>query len=114
APTMAQILRSAQDFGSRLPPQTSVTQVFSDFGKDSGYNRPSPRTLDTMRTRIPLLYLILAVLLVISVVPVWLFGTKVVSISRDKLKTNEMLLQNTITRSLSEDVAQRISNLRLM
>ena len=67
-----------------------------------------------MRTRIPLLYLILAVLLVISVVPVWLFGTKVVSISRDKLKTNEMLLQNTITRSLSEDVAQRISNLRLM
>src|SRR3954471_11324119 len=74
----------------------------------------SPGTLDTMRTRIPLLYLILAVLLVISVVPVWLFGTKVVSISRDKLKTNEMLLQNTITRSLSEDVAQRISNLRLM
>ena len=67
-----------------------------------------------MRTRIPLLYLILAVLLVISVVPVWLFGTKVVSISRDKLKTNEMLLQNTVTRSLSEDVAQRISNLRLM
>jgi len=67
-----------------------------------------------MRTRIPLLYLILAVLLVISVVPVWLFGTKVVSISRDKLKTNEMLLQNTITRSLSEDVGQRLSNLRLM
>jgi HD-GYP domain-containing protein (c-di-GMP phosphodiesterase class II) len=67
-----------------------------------------------MRTRIPLLYLILAVLLVISVVPVWLFGTKVVSISKDKLKTNEMLLQNTITRSLSEDVGQRLNNLRLM
>jgi hypothetical protein len=67
-----------------------------------------------MRTRIPLLYLILAVLLVISVVPVWLFGTKVVSISKDKLKTNEMLLQNTITRSLGEDVGQRLNNLRLM
>ncbi|MFL6300159.1 MAG: HD domain-containing phosphohydrolase [Terriglobales bacterium] len=67
-----------------------------------------------MRTRVPLLYLILAVLLVISVVPVWLFGTKVVSISKDKLKTNEMLLQNTITRSLSEDVGQRLNNLRLM
>jgi len=53
-----------------------------------------------MRTRIPLLYLILAVLLVISVVPVWWFGQQVVGISRDKLKTNEMLLQNTITRSL--------------
>jgi len=67
-----------------------------------------------MRTRVPLLYLILAVLLVISVVPVWLFGTKVVSISKDKLKTNEMLLQNTITRSLGEDVGQRLNNLRLM
>ncbi len=67
-----------------------------------------------MRTRIPLLYLILAVLLVISVVPVWWFGQQVVGISRDKLKTNEMLLQNTITRSLGEDVGQRLKNLRLM
>jgi len=67
-----------------------------------------------MRTRIPLLYLILAILLVISVVPVWWFGRQVVGISRDKLKTNEMLLQNTITRSLGEDVGQRLKNLRLM
>jgi HD-GYP domain-containing protein (c-di-GMP phosphodiesterase class II) len=67
-----------------------------------------------MRTRIPLLYLILAVLLVISVVPVWWFGQQVVGISRDKLKTNEMLLQNTITRSLGEDLGQRLKNLRLM
>jgi len=67
-----------------------------------------------MRTRIPLLYLILAILLVISVVPVWWFVRQVVGISRDKLKTNEMLLQNTITRSLGEDVGQRLKNLRLM
>jgi HD-GYP domain-containing protein (c-di-GMP phosphodiesterase class II) len=67
-----------------------------------------------MRTRVPLLYLILAVLLVISVVPVWWFGQQVVGISRDTLKTNEMLLENTITRSLSDDVGQRINNLRLM
>src|SRR5256885_1479377 len=67
-----------------------------------------------MRTRIPLLYLILAVLLVISVVPVWWFGQQVVGISRDTLKTNEMLLQNTITRSLSDDLGQRVNNLRLM
>ena len=67
-----------------------------------------------MRTRVPLLYLILAVLLVISVVPIWWFGQQVVGISRDTLKTNEMLLQNTITRSLSDDVGQRVNNLRLM
>jgi hypothetical protein len=67
-----------------------------------------------MRTRVPLIYLILAVLLVISVVPIWWFGQQVVGISRDTLKTNEMLLENTITRSLSDDVGQRINNLRLM
>jgi HD-GYP domain-containing protein (c-di-GMP phosphodiesterase class II) len=67
-----------------------------------------------MRTRIPLIYLILAVLLVISVVPIWWFGQQVVGISRDTLKTNEMLLQNTITRSLSDDLGQRVNNLRLM
>ena len=67
-----------------------------------------------MRTRVPLLYLILAVLLVISAVPIWWFGQQVVGISRDTLKTNEMLLQNTITRSLSDDVGQRVNNLRLM
>jgi HD-GYP domain-containing protein (c-di-GMP phosphodiesterase class II) len=67
-----------------------------------------------MRTRIPLLYIILGVLILISVVPVWFFGTQVVGISRDQLQTNEKLLENTITRSLSEDIGQRLSNLRLM
>src|SRR5579871_6162580 len=65
-------------------------------------------------SRIPISYLILSVLLLVSVVPMYFYATQVVSINRDRLKTNEMLLQNTITRSLSDDIAQRQSNLQAM
>ena len=61
--------------------------------------------------RIPILYLILGVLILVSVVPLYFYGVIVVGINRDQLKTNEMILQNTITRSLSEDIAHRQANL---
>jgi putative nucleotidyltransferase with HDIG domain len=62
--------------------------------------------------RIPILYLMLAVLTVISVVPLYFYSSVVVGTNRDRLKTNEMLLENTITRTLAGDIAQRQSNLR--
>ena len=61
--------------------------------------------------RIPILYSILAILIVVGVVPIY-FYTKVVQINRDQLVTNERLLQNTITRSLADDITQRQINLR--
>ncbi|HET8668023.1 MAG TPA: hypothetical protein VFM10_08590, partial [Terriglobales bacterium] len=64
--------------------------------------------------RIPILSLILGVLLLVSVVPMYFYATRVVAINRDRLKRNEMLLQNTITRSLGEDIAQREKNFRIM
>src|SRR5512142_2930829 len=64
--------------------------------------------------RIPILYLILGVLVLVSVVPMWFYSTRVVAINRDQLKTNEKLLQNTITRSLGDDITQRQNNLRTM
>jgi HD-GYP domain-containing protein (c-di-GMP phosphodiesterase class II) len=64
--------------------------------------------------RIPILYLILAVLILVSVVPLYFFGTRVVEMSRVRLKTGEMMLQSTVTQSLSEEIAQRHSNLRSM
>jgi putative nucleotidyltransferase with HDIG domain len=63
-------------------------------------------------TRVPILWLILAVLVVVAVVPLWFYGTQVVGINRERLITNERLLQNTVTRSLSEDIMQRQNNLR--
>src|SRR5690242_8624185 len=56
----------------------------------------------------------LAVLVLVSVVPLWVYGAKMVSDNREKLKTNERLLQNTITSSLGDDIAQRQNNLAAM
>ena len=64
--------------------------------------------------RIPILYVILGVLVAISVVPMYFYSAQVEAINRDRLKTNEMLLQNTVTRSLADDIAQHEASLRMM
>ena len=64
--------------------------------------------------RIPILYVILGVLVAISVVPMYFYSAQVESINRDRLKTNERLLQNTVTRSLADDISQHEASLRLM
>ena len=56
-----------------------------------------------MPSRIPILYVILSVLALISVVPMYFYSTQVESINRERLITNERLLQNTVTRSLADD-----------
>ncbi len=64
--------------------------------------------------RIPILYVILGVLLVISIVPMYFYSAQVEAINRDRLKTNEMLLQNTVTRSLADDLSQHERSQRMM
>ena len=58
--------------------------------------------------------MILGVLLVISIVPMYFYSAQVEAINRDRLKTNEMLLQNTVTRSLADDLSQHERSLRMM
>src|SRR5207244_8587583 len=58
-------------------------------------------------------YVILGVLVAISVVPMYFYSAQVEAINRDRLKTNEMLLQNTVTRSLADDIAQHQESLRM-
>jgi len=64
--------------------------------------------------RIPVLYVILSVLVLIAVVPMYFYSTQVEAINRERLKTNEMLLQNTVTRSLADDISQHQETLRMM
>jgi HD-GYP domain-containing protein (c-di-GMP phosphodiesterase class II) len=64
--------------------------------------------------RIPILYAILSVLVVISVVPMFFYSVQVQSINRDRLITNERLLQNTITVSIADDISQHQESFRLM
>ena len=63
--------------------------------------------------RIPILYVILSVLVGISVVPMYFYSAQVEAINRDRLKTNERLLQHTVTRSLADDIAQHEESLRM-
>jgi HD-GYP domain-containing protein (c-di-GMP phosphodiesterase class II) len=76
-------------------------------GTDLSSTAPNP-------ARIPILYVILGVLLVISIVPMYFYSAEVEAINRDRLKTNEMLLQNTVTRSLADDLSQHEGSLRMM
>ncbi|MBI4459332.1 MAG: HD domain-containing protein [Acidobacteria bacterium] len=61
----------------------------------------SPKSLK----RIPFLYVILGVLLLASVAPLLLYALKMMDINRRALETNENLLQNTITRSITEEIS---------
>ena len=65
-------------------------------------------------SRVPILYVILSVLIIISVVPMYFYTAKVEAINRERLITNERLLQNTVTRSLADDFSQHQGSLRLM
>jgi len=64
--------------------------------------------------RIPILYLILGVLLAISTIPMYFYSSQVESANGKRLKTNEMMLQNTVTRSLADDLSQHERSLRMM
>jgi HD-GYP domain-containing protein (c-di-GMP phosphodiesterase class II) len=61
-----------------------------------------------------LLYVILGVLLALSVVPMYFYSAQIEVLNRNRLKTNEMLLQNTVTRSLADDISQHQETLRMM
>ena len=51
--------------------------------------------------------------MLISVVPMYFYSEQVESINRERLITNERLLQNTVTRSLADDISQHQESLRL-
>ena len=80
----------------------------------SATSEGTPSARDSKHARIPILYVILGVLLVISIIPMYFYSAQVEAINRDRLKTNEMLLQNTVTRSLADDLAQHERSQRMM
>lgn len=63
-------------------------------------------------SRIPILYLVLVVLITVGVVPLYFYAIKVLENNRDTLSRNEKLLQNSVTTSLAEAIAQREKDIR--
>jgi putative nucleotidyltransferase with HDIG domain len=64
--------------------------------------------------RVSVLYVILGVLVLVSVVPMYFYSTQVEAKNRERLKTNERILQNTVARSLADDISQHEESLRMM
>jgi HD-GYP domain-containing protein (c-di-GMP phosphodiesterase class II) len=91
---------------------TSATTSPADNGNSGSGKALSSSAFN--HARIPILYVILGVLLVISIVPMYFYSEQVEAINRDRLKTNEMLLQNTVTRSLADDLSLHERSLRMM
>src|SRR6202451_4484933 len=94
-----------------MPVKSAATSPTALAEQSQGNNLPSTAPNPA---RIPILYVILGVLLVISIVPMYFYSAQVEAINRDRLKTNEMLLQNTVTRSLADDLSQHERSLRMM
>jgi len=86
---------------------TSTPASATSEGRDLSASTPN-------HARVPILYVILGVLLIISIVPMYFYSAQVEAINRDRLKTNEMLLQNTVTRSLADDLSQHERSQRMM
>jgi HD-GYP domain-containing protein (c-di-GMP phosphodiesterase class II) len=85
------------------PPPASATSEGKDLSSTG-----------TNHARIPIIYLILGVLLAISIIPMYFYSSQVEASNGERLKTNEKLLQNTVTRSLADDLSQHERSLRLM
>ncbi len=60
--------------------------------------------LTTRRLRI--LWIVLGALLLVSVMPLWLYHRQVLRLSEEKLQDTERLQQNEITRSLASETLQ--------
>jgi len=63
------------------------------------------------RTRVRILYVILLILIGITVGPLWFYGSKMMSMNRERLETDESVLQTMTSQSLSQVISLYMENL---
>lgn len=63
------------------------------------------------RTRVRILYVILLILMGITVVPLWFYGSKMMSMNKERLETQEGVLQTITSQSLSQVISLYMDNL---
>ena len=61
--------------------------------------------------RLRILYVLLLVLIGISVLPLWFYGSKMMSMNKDKLETQEGVLQTITSQSLAQVISLYMDNL---
>src|SRR5208337_4383589 len=62
-------------------------------------------------TRVRILYVILLILIGITVVPLWFYGSKMMSMNQDRLQTQEGILQTITSQSISQFISLYMENL---
>ena len=60
--------------------------------------------------RVRIIYLLLAILIGIGVLPLWFYGTKMMSQNRELLERQENVLQTTTSQSLAREIALHVEN----
>jgi HD-GYP domain-containing protein (c-di-GMP phosphodiesterase class II) len=63
------------------------------------------------RTRLRILYVILLILIGITVGPLWFYGSKMMQMNRERLETQEGILQTITSQSLSQVISLYMENL---
>ena len=62
--------------------------------------------------RLRILHILLVILIAVSVFPVWFFGTQMIALNRERLETQERLLQTTISQSLAQQISLYVVNMQ--
>ena len=61
--------------------------------------------------RFRILYLLLLILISISVLPLWFYGSKMMSMNKEKLETQESILQTITSQSLAQVISLYMDSL---
>ncbi|TAM80549.1 MAG: HD domain-containing protein [Acidobacteria bacterium] len=62
--------------------------------------------------RIKIQYILLLILVSVSVLPLWFFGSQMVRINKGRLETQEKVLQTTLSKSLAQQIQLYMENVR--
>jgi HD-GYP domain-containing protein (c-di-GMP phosphodiesterase class II) len=62
--------------------------------------------------RLKIQYILLLILVSISVLPLWFFGARMVSMNKGRLETQEKILQTTLSKSLAQQIQLYMENVR--
>jgi putative nucleotidyltransferase with HDIG domain len=62
-------------------------------------------------TRVRIIYVILLILIGITVVPLWIYGSRMMSMNQDRLQTQESILQTITSQSISQFISLYMENL---
>ncbi|HUZ45030.1 MAG TPA: HD domain-containing phosphohydrolase [Terriglobia bacterium] len=62
--------------------------------------------------RLKIQYILLPILMTLSALPLWFFGTRMVAMNKERLETQEKVLQTTLSKSLAQQVSLYMENVQ--